>query len=238
MVTLLVGAANAVAHDCNAAIRHDLARKPDGSDVASLATQRLDDFFVAGEAEFADNLLRLDFVQVMIAAQQQQDEFGALALLGHHGDCLYGLRQRQIEEGGDVLAPGLARGGYLFHSHCATRDGFRGRNGLGQFHIGRVVRCRAEGDRIFPGVGEDMKLVRTRAANGAGIGRHSAELQAQPGEDAAVGVEHIAVFAFQIGIRGVEGIAVLHQELASAHDAEARAYLVAELGLDLVEMAR
>jgi len=36
----------------------------------------------------------------------------------------------------------------------------------------------------------------------------------------------------------MEGIAVLHQELAAAHDAEARTDLVAELGLDLVQVQR
>jgi hypothetical protein len=36
----------------------------------------------------------------------------------------------------------------------------------------------------------------------------------------------------------VERIGVLHQEFARAHHAEARADLVAELGLDLVEVDR
>jgi len=46
------------------------------------------------------------------------------------------------------------------------------------------------------------------------------------------------VFALQVGVIGVERVAVLHRELAPAHDAEARPDLVAELGLDLVRNAR
>ena len=38
--------------------------------------------------------------------------------------------------------------------------------------------------------------------------------------------------------RQVEGIGILHQEFAATHDAEARAHLVAELPLDMIEVAR
>ena len=40
----------------------------------------------------------------------------------------------------------------------------------------------------------------------------------------------------QIFKTGVEGIAILHQELAAPHHAETRSDLVAELGLDLVQV--
>ena len=40
------------------------------------------------------------------------------------------------------------------------------------------------------------------------------------------------------GVVEVEGIGVLHQEFASAHQAEARPHLVAELPLDMVEVER
>ena len=83
-----------------------------------------------------------------------------------------------------------------------------------------------------------MKFVRTRAADRAGIGRHSAEAQAETREDAAVGVIHDAVFALQVFEAGVERVAVLHEEFTTAHHAETWADLVAELGLDLIQMNR
>ena len=48
---------------------------------------------------------------------------------------------------------------------------------------------------------------------------------------------HLVGLGQRLG-RQVEGVGVLHQEFARTHDAEARADLVAELGLDLVEVDR
>src|SRR4249919_2092869 len=83
-----------------------------------------------------------------------------------------------------------------------------------------------------------MEFVRSAAADRAGVGEHGAELQSQAGEDAAVGVVHVLVFGGERFVVDVEGVGVLHQELARAHHAEARADLVAELGLDVVEIDR
>ena len=80
--------------------------------------------------------------------------------------------------------------------------------------------------------------MRAGATDRASIGRDRAEAQAQAREDAAVGVVHDAVFALQIFEAGVKRVAVLHEEFTAAHDAEARADLVAEFGLDLVQMDR
>ena len=83
-----------------------------------------------------------------------------------------------------------------------------------------------------------MDRVRAAAADRAGVRRDGAELQAEAGEDAAVGVVHDPVGVLQAGVVGVERIGVLHHEFARAHHPEARAHLVAELGLDLVEIDR
>ena len=83
-----------------------------------------------------------------------------------------------------------------------------------------------------------MELVRGRAANGAGVGVYGTEAQAQTGEDTLVGAVHVPVLGIQaIGV-DMEAVGVLHQEFARAHHAEARADLVAELGLDLVDGQR
>ena len=76
------------------------------------------------------------------------------------------------------------------------------------------------------------------AADGARLGAHRHGLQPHAGEGLQVGHEHLVV-GMLAGLAGqVEGIGVLHQELAAAHDAEARADLVAELPLDVIEIAR
>ncbi len=57
-------------------------------------------------------------------------------------------------------------------------------------------------------------------------------------EDARVRVVHLPVARHHAGVVDVEAVRVLHDELARAHHAEAGPDLVAELGLDLVEVDR
>ena len=76
------------------------------------------------------------------------------------------------------------------------------------------------------------------AADRAGVGAHRDRLQAHAGEGAQVGHEHPVVGVDGAGLVDVEGIVVLHQELAAAHHTEARADLVPELPLDMIEVLR
>ena len=76
------------------------------------------------------------------------------------------------------------------------------------------------------------------AADRPGVGAHRDRLESHAREGAQIGDEHLVVGMPRGGAIDVEGIGVLHQELATAHDAEARAHLVAELPLDVIEVAR
>ena len=76
------------------------------------------------------------------------------------------------------------------------------------------------------------------AADRAGFGAHRDRLQSHPREGPQVGDEHPVVGAPRRGLVDVERIGILHQEFAAAHDAEARALLVAEFPLDVVEIER
>jgi hypothetical protein len=88
------------------------------------------------------------------------------------------------------------------------------------------------------GVGEDDELVAEVAADGPGLRRHRNRAQSHARERAQVGDEH-PVVGLPAGLRReVEGVGILHQELAAAHHAEPRAHLVAELPLDVIEVAR
>ena len=57
-------------------------------------------------------------------------------------------------------------------------------------------------------------------------------------EGAQIGDEHPVVGDARGGRVEIEGIGVLHQEFARAHDAEAGPHLVPELPLDVIEIAR
>ena len=87
-------------------------------------------------------------------------------------------------------------------------------------------------------VGDDLELVREVAADGAGVSGHGPVLQAEAVEDPLVSLEHGLVAARGTFLVTVEGVGVLHRELAPAHHAEARAALVAKLGLDVIEILR
>jgi len=242
-----VGAADEIAHCRDGMIgiygNHMGIPDVDRADVAGLAAERGDDFLVVGEAEFADEFLRLDLIQIMVAAQQDQAKAAGLALFELGADDSNGLDHlldADLQEGGNVLAAHHAGRGYGLQQFGRSRARRGGRQRLGKFNVGGILRTgrRAEGDGVFARIGKYVKLMRAGPADRAGIGCHGAELQAEAGEDAGVGFVHVLVFALQIGERSMERVAVLHQKLAAAHDAETRTDLVAEFGLDLVEMTR
>ena len=90
----------------------------------------------------------------------------------------------------------------------------------------------------LPGGSEDDELVAQLAADRAGVGAHRDRAHAEPLEGAQVGQHHAAVADHRARVVQVDAVGVLHQELAPAHHPEARAHLVAELPLDMVEHLR
>ena len=109
---------------------------------------------------------------------------------------------------------------------------------LGLLGVRRVLARVAAENGVLAAAGQHVELVREAAADGAAVGLDRAELDAEAREDALVGLEHPPILAVGIRIVDVEGVAVLHDELAAAHQPEARADLVAELRLDLEQVDR
>ena len=120
----------------------------------------------------------------------------------------------------------------------AARTRGRRRQRLGLLDIGRIVGAVAVGDGVLAGSGQHLEFAGQRAADRAGVGIDRAELESHAREDARIGVVHDLVRTQHAGFIDVERIRVLHDELARAHHAEAWPDLVAELGLDLVEVDR
>ena len=85
---------------------------------------------------------------------------------------------------------------------------------------------------------QDDELVAQLAADRAGVGAHRDRAYAKALEGAQVGQHHAAVADDGALAVEVDAVGVLHQELAPAHHPEARAHLVAELPLDVVEHLR
>src|SRR5256884_1606879 len=75
-------------------------------------------------------------------------------------------------------------------------------------------------------------------ADQAGIRLHGSKGEAAAGENALIGVIHFLVAELGAFLVPVEAVGVLHDELASPHEAEARTNFIPELGLDLITIQR
>jgi hypothetical protein len=84
-------------------------------------------------------------------------------------------------------------------------------------------------------IGKRHELDGGVAANLSHVCDDGQRLEAAALADAGIGRLHGVVGLLERGLVCVEGIAVLHDELAAPHEAEPGAHLVAELRLDLVE---
>ena len=247
VMALGIGAAHPVGHQRHLAVGHHLDR-PLQADRAQVAGRRAKVRLNLGHGGKAKagvqprHLGGLDLVHVVVAAQQQQPDLGLghgtlrVQLVGGQHQRLDGARQRQAQQFGHFGAGGLAGRGRV-------RQGLRGRRAracrrqrLGLLHVGGVVAAGAVDDGVFAGGGDDLEFLAQIAADGPGIGRHRAVAQAKAVKDGAVGARHGLIAPFGARFVAVEAVGVLHDEFAPAHQAKARAALVAELGLDLVEV--
>ena len=104
-----------------------------------------------------------------------------------------------------------------------------------RLHVGAVAALGADDQRVLADRREQHELMRHAAAHHAGVGLDRDNLgHARAGENALIGAVAAIVVGFEVGLRGVEGVGVLHRKLAHADHTRARARLVAELGLDLI----
>ncbi len=115
-----------------------------------------------------------------------------------------------------------------------------GVDGVGHRHphgldVGRVAAVRAADVGVLAVLGRREELLGLRAAHGAGHRLDDDVVEAEPVEDPHVGVAVQLVALVEPGLVEVEGVAVLHDELAPAQQPGPRPRLVAVLGLDLVD---
>ena len=175
----------------------------------------------------------LGLAQLMVAAQHHQHRLA----VGHQHQALH---LRRLRQAGELRRPRRWSCGRACGTLRATRspagsaEAHGGRRGDGLFQIRRVAAARADGDEILAGIGGHHELVRLAAAHGAGVRFDHDVLQAAALEDAAVGLVVLFVGGVESGLIHVEGVGVLHDELAHAQQAGFGARFVAELGLDLI----
>ncbi|CAB4715094.1 unannotated protein [freshwater metagenome] len=165
-------------------------------------------------------------------------------MLEHHEHVLQGVggRPRSIGPGErlvEVVDQALDRGGAgrllrVGRRRVVVRDGSRGAH-LDRLDVGGVVAGGAPHIGVLADRGLGQELLRARSAHGPGGRLDDGVVEAQPVEDADVGVAVELVAAVEPGIVDVEGVGVLHHELAPAQQAGPGACLVAVLRLDLVD---
>ena len=108
--------------------------------------------------------------------------------------------------------------------------------GAGDLDVGRVAG--RERDVVLARRARRHVLVRADAAHHPDVGLHPVPLEPDAVEDPVVGLAVALVVRVEPLAVAVEGVGVLHDELARAQHAGARARLVALLGLEVVEAER
>ena len=117
-----------------------------------------------------------------------------------------------------------------------VRDGL-GRNGRDGLDVGCIAARRAY-EGVLAGLRHREELLARRAAHRARRRLDDDVLEAEPVEDLHVRIAVRLVGRLEPLIVDVEGVGVLHDELASAQDAGTRTRFVAVLRLDLIEAQR
>ena len=237
VAALLVGAGHRVDHAHDLLVGHRADGQVDRTEIAHRQAGQLPHPVLVQGLDLggAEQVLQLDRLHLAVAAHQRRHRL-AVGQVEHGLDQVAGLHTQVGGDRGHLLH---ARGLHRHHGLQFRRGGFGRRQADRRLlDVGRVAARLADDQGVLAGLGQHHELVRERAADGAAVRLHGAELEAAAGEDAVVGLAHGLVAAARAGVVLVERIGVLHDELAAAHEPEARADLVAELGLDLVEIDR
>ena len=114
------------------------------------------------------------------------------------------------------------------------REARRARHGARHLEVGRVVAVLAGDERVLARARRREEVDRLAAAHHPRLGLHRVVVDPAALEDPVVGALVRAEADLEPGLVAVERVRVLHDELADAEQAAARARLVAILGLEVV----
>ena len=181
----------------------------------------------------AERVLELDLVDAVVAADDHQQQ---PAVGDHHRVGLQQRAGRHVQAArdvGDRHQPG--RLDQLGRVDARRQlDGLR--VGAGDLDVGGVAG--RERDVVLARGARRHVLVGAEAAHHPDVGLHAVPLQPAALHHAVVGLAVALVVRVEALAVAVEGVGVLHDELARAQQAGARARLVALLDLEVVEAER
>ena len=232
----LVGTADPLLGLAQVLVAHqtDASGQVNRSDKALVQTVGLELLVGHHAIALAKDVLGLAVIELVVARDNGHDW---LAL---------GIDQRQ-RLSRTVLGEAKELGNGLDGAHARSLDlgertvaGALGHDDLGacRLVIGSKAAIVAVDQRSLAGVGQSHVLDGGIATDLAGVSDNGQSLDVAALADVGVGLLHLVVLLLQTLLRGGEAVGVLHDELATAHQAKARAELVAELVLNVVQIDR
>ena len=197
---------------------------------------------VLGGSSAAAEPLLVDLAVAGHPHRQQLPLAAGLADLEHHvlqgvggGDGAPQTRVGPLDQRGD----GRGAGGVVHLGLGQTVDRQRLRDrGDHRLDVGGVTGFQAAHEGVLADLAFGEEFLGCAAAHRAGDRRDDDVAHRQPVEDPLVGLAVRVVDGLEPVVVDVEGVGVLHHELAAAQDAGPRPGLVAVLGLDLVQQQR
>ena len=109
---------------------------------------------------------------------------------------------------------------------------------LGLFNVGCIFAFRAIDDLCLTTISQHHEFMAAVATDSTAISLNRAIGQATAIKNARISIIHFCIGFIQTSLITVEGISILHNEVAAAHQAKARTTLVAEFVLNLVQIQR
>ena len=203
----------------------------DGPERASTRPEGCADLVVRSGTECRlEQGLELLGAELVVSAYEREHE----AVAGHDRERLRGGGLRDPEQVRDVLDRGHARRVDGLGRIERRRQVGRRRRAARSLGVGEVVAVLAAHQLVLARAGRSEEAERALAAHDPGLRLDEVRLEPTALEDPGVRLLVPAEGRVEPGLVGVERVRVLHDELAEAQEAAARARLVPVLGREVV----
>ena len=190
------------------------AGEADGAERAAARTERGADLLVGGRPRVAgDRVVQLHLAQAVVAAHEREDE-GAVRL--RHRHRLRRRRQVDPEEVGERLARRHSGRRHLLRRDERLRERHRARHRLRDVAVGGVVAVLAADENVLARARRREEVDAELAAHDPALRQDVVRLQLAAGEDRLVRLAVRLEALLDAFLVAVEGVRVLHDELADA----------------------
>ena len=237
MIVFLVAADIEIAHRRHFLVGNHPDRYPHRPEIAGRHPGGIEHLLVIGQFHVGrpEEILQFDLLHFPVAADQHRNRLA----VGHENQGLDQPGRFDAQEIRRPPPPCVCRGSPPSPSRPVVPIDVRRREFHRRlFHIGGILAILADDNGIFAGFGKNHELMGETAADRPRVGLHGPEFETAAGEYPLIGLIHLHVGNLRRLVAHIERIGIFHDEFPAAHEAESRPDLVAELGLDLIEIDR